>query len=169
MVSPLTLAVSHEWKAAGILCASACVFVYVRVSVCVSVCTVCVSFQPINHASFLHICTLCTYTNTHNHRTHTPIAKPTELQLRHHVVQKVPPSEWKAFCSYLGLSATEINYCRADYKTVSEQFHRALLKWHQGKGKERSWHSILTAFSSVGLADGEEELRKCILDGKLIK
>lgn len=96
-------------------------------------------------------------------------AKPTELQLRHHVVQKVPPSEWKAFCSYLGLSATEIDYCEADYKTVSEQFHRALLKWHQGKGRERIWHSILTAFSSVGLADAEEELRKCILDDKLIK
>ena len=100
-------------------------------------------------------------------RTHT--AKPTELQLRHHVVKVVPPREWKAFCSYLGLSASEIEFSEADHTSVSEQFHSALLKWHRGMGKKNTWHSILTAFTSVGLPDAEKELRKCILKDKLQK
>ena len=72
-----------------------------------------------------------------------------------------------AFCQYLGLSTTEIDYCKEDHKRTSEQFYAALLKWHRGKGKARNWHSILKAFSDVDLTDDEKELRQCILQGKL--
>ena len=125
------------------------------------------------------ICISCnTRTHTHTHTyTYTHLtttmcsctAKPTELQLRHHVVQKVPPDEWKAFCQYLGLSSTDIQHCEANERTVTEQFFSALLRWRRGKGKMRTWGSILTAFSSVGLAEDKEELQECILHDKLKK
>ena len=95
-----------------------------------------------------------------------PAARPTELQLFHHVASKLG-ADWKHFAIYLGFENTQIQ--QADHeKSFEDKAYEILVAWRKGAGKKpKSWATILTALKNTGLTDLAHVMQTDIETNKL--
>ena len=93
-------------------------------------------------------------------------ARPTELELFHHVACKLG-DDWKHFAIYLGFESTQIQQADKE-KSFKDKAYDILVAWRKGTGnKPKTWATILTALKSTGLTDFACEIQRDIESGKL--
>ena len=93
-------------------------------------------------------------------------ARPTELELFHHVACKLG-DDWKYFAIYLGFESTQIQQADKE-KAFKDKAYDILVAWRKGTGnKPKTWATILTALEQTGLTDLACEIQGDFDSGKL--
>ena len=95
-----------------------------------------------------------------------PTARPTELQLFHHVARRLG-ADWKQFAIYLGFEDARIQQANSIQSLQYKAFD-ILVAWRKGPGnKPKSWATILAALETAELSELACEIVRHIERGTL--
>ena len=95
-----------------------------------------------------------------------PTARPTELQLFHHVAHRLG-ADWKQFAIYLGFKDSRIQQADS-MQTLEYKAFDILVTWLKGPGnKPKSWATILAALETAELSELAHEIEGHIEGGTL--
>ena len=80
--------------------------------------------------------------------------KPSEIELRNHVVKKAL-FKWKEVCTHLGITYAQVKAADVNNPgNVQEAFFESLMHWHSGStGKTVNWKSVLEALNDSELTE----------------
>ena len=80
------------------------------------------------------------------------------------------PQNLQSFSLYLGLEQHDIDAVISDNPgNIRQQAMDAIKIWHQGRGKPRTWKTVLDGLEFADMRDYAAELRNDIVRDNLIK
>jgi hypothetical protein len=90
--------------------------------------------------------------------------KPSQIQLLDYVVKKVTSKvDLQSFSLRIGLTDEDISVALADNpNSIQAAVNAVLMVWYRGKGKPRTWTTLVTAFYKMDMTDYAEELAEKI-------
>ena len=95
-----------------------------------------------------------------------PTARPTELELFHHVARRLG-ADWKRFAIYLGFEDVRIQQADS-IQSLEHKANDILVAWLKGSGNNpKSWATILAALETTELSELAREIEGHIEGGTL--